>query len=92
MVKRYRETVYGCEESSWTEMQESEHGMWVYYSDYAALAERCERLEAAADKALKAMESIWSLKNRDDDYIYDEMGSELSGAYFWLRDAAKVDK
>lgn len=47
MVKRYRETVYGCEENSWTEMQESEHGMWVYYSDYAALAERCERLEAA---------------------------------------------
>jgi hypothetical protein len=64
-----------------------EDGDFVEYTDYAALAERCERLEGAADKALKAMNIIWKLKDRDDDYIYDEMGSQLSGGYFALRDA-----
>lgn len=44
-------------------------------------------LREAARKTLKAMEHIWDTKDRDDDWIYDEMGSELSGAYFDLRDA-----
>ena len=40
MVKRYVSLAGGP-------LAESLHGKWVSHEDYAALAERCERLEAA---------------------------------------------
>lgn len=44
-------------------------------------------LLTSAREALSAMESIWRTKGMDDEWIYDEMGSELSSGYFALRDA-----
>ena len=41
----------------------------------------------AARMAIAAMESMWVTEDRDDDYIYDEMGSEMSSGYFALREA-----
>lgn len=41
----------------------------------------------ALDVVFAAMQSIWATKGQSDDWIYDEMGSELSHAYFWVRDA-----
>jgi hypothetical protein len=84
MVKRYY--VY-LPHNRPGEIGEATDGSYVKYADYAALAERCERLEGAASVAIEAMEDIWKLKGREDDYIYDEMGSQLSHGYFMLRAA-----
>jgi hypothetical protein len=47
---------------------------------------RYDLAEKAIKRALSVMDDIWNTKGRDDDYVYDEMGSDLSGAYFELRD------
>lgn len=44
-------------------------------------------LRLAASKAIAVMERIWDTHGHDDEWIYDEMGSELATAYFNLRDA-----
>lgn len=44
-------------------------------------------LLTAAKEALSSMESIWRTAGHDDDWIYDEMGSELAAGYFSLRAA-----
>jgi hypothetical protein len=88
MVKRYDLTMcYVAAGAGVPDVEESEYGDYVEHGDYAALAERCERLEGAASVAIEAMEDIWKLKGREDDYIYDEMGSQLSHGYFMLRAA-----
>ena len=39
-------------------------------------------------KFIAAANSVWNIKpHHDDDYIYDEMGSELAAAYFAARAA-----
>ena len=48
MVKRYDLTMcYFASGAGVPDMEESEHGDYVEHGDYAALAERCERLEGA---------------------------------------------
>jgi hypothetical protein len=47
MVKRYQDVTNHFGPDAWTEMKESESGAWVDYVDYAALAERCKRMEDA---------------------------------------------
>lgn len=44
-------------------------------------------LLTAAIEAKAAMDSIWRTNGADDQWIYDEMGSELSAGYFSLRAA-----
>jgi hypothetical protein len=68
----------------------------------AAGAERAEEAEIAANarliaaaptlltaaiEAMAAMDSIWQTRGADDDWIYDEMGSDLAAGYFSLRAA-----
>jgi hypothetical protein len=52
-----------------------------------ALYEENERLRSAGQETIEMMGDIWETKNADDDFIYDEMGPQLSGAYFQLRAA-----
>lgn len=44
-------------------------------------------LLTASKEAMSSMESIWRTAGHDDDWIYDEMGSELAAGYFSLRAA-----
>lgn len=41
----------------------------------------------AAIETMQAMSAAFGLGGRDDDYIYDELGSDLAGCYFALRAA-----
>ena len=75
MVKRYW----------WVEdgMEEFERGDFVFYPDYAALAERCERLEAALRDILRA----------NDDVDHPQwQGSPVRDAVVWaLASSSKED-
>lgn len=53
----------------------------------ASLIAAAPDLLTAAIEAKSAMDSIWETKGQDDDWIYDEMGSELAAGYFSLRAA-----
>lgn len=53
----------------------------------ARLLAAAPELLTAAIEAMAAMDSEWQTSSRDDDWIYDEMGSELASGYFSLRSA-----
>lgn len=71
--------VADCSVNNW-------RGMGVLEAN-ARLIAAAPDLLAAALEAKAAMDSIWRTKGLDDDFIYDEMGSELSVGYFSLRAA-----
>ncbi len=54
MVKRYDLTMcYFASGAGVPDMEESEHGDYVEHGDYAALAERCERLEELVQSVVR---------------------------------------
>ena len=61
MVKRYFN-------KSGLPLVSRDDGAWVKYTDYAALAERCERLEAAL-RRIATMNAAY-----DSDYGFNEWG------------------
>ena len=44
-------------------------------------------LRNAAIVTFETMSAAWGLGGRDDDYIHDQVGSDLAGCYFALRAA-----
>jgi hypothetical protein len=61
MVKRYNVYLPAYETG---DIEEEHDGEYVKHSDYAALAERCERLEGALRKALEWVPEIASASAR----------------------------
>lgn len=57
--------------------------------DYATarLIAAAPDLLGAAIETMQTMGNVWGIDGRDDEYIYDEMGSDLSASYFALRAA-----
>lgn len=57
--------------------------------DDCTTAERAAFLWETVRGAVATLESGWGISGRDDEWIYDEIGSQLSSAYFALRSAIK---
>lgn len=59
MVKRYDLTMcYFASGAGVPDMEESEHGDYVEHGDYAALAERCKRMEEALRELADSADSV----------------------------------
>lgn len=72
------------------EVRKDAQGRWTDQTEVEAnsrLLWASPDLLSAAIETMQTMENIWRTKGRDDEYIYDEMGSDLAASYFVLRAA-----
>jgi hypothetical protein len=53
----------------------------------AQLIAAAQDLLDAAIETMQTMGTVWGIDGRSDEYIYDEMGSDLAASYFSLREA-----